>query len=84
MFSENGHVFVNILNVVLANLQVPTSWKMPVVQRIPKKNFSIDDLSTLMGVSFYPLVTRCFRKQSLNESPRTYPIRLRFGSMPSC
>ena len=39
MFSENGYAFVNILNVVLVNLQIPTSWKKSVVQRIPKKEF---------------------------------------------
>ena len=51
MFSENGYVFVNILNVVLVNLRIPTSWKKSIIQRIPKKNFSINDLSTLRDVS---------------------------------
>ena len=54
MFSENGYAFVNILNVVLVNLQIRTSWKKSVVQRIPKKNFSINDLSTLRDVSLLP------------------------------
>ena len=51
MFSENGYVFVNILNVMLVNLRIPTSWKKSIAQRIPKKNFSINDLSTLRDVS---------------------------------
>ena len=62
MFSENGYAFVNILNVALVNLQIPTSWKKSVVQRIPKKNFSINDLSTLRNVSLLPTCYKVFSK----------------------
>ena len=62
MFSENWYVFVNILNIVLVNLRIPTSWEKSIVQRIPKKNFSINDLSMLRVVSLLPTCYKVFLK----------------------
>ena len=62
VFSENRYALVNILNVVLVNLQIPTSWKKSVVQRIPKQNFSINDSSTLRDVSLLPTCYKVLSK----------------------
>ena len=62
MFIENGYAFVNILNVLLVNLRIPASWKKSIVQRIPKKNFSINDLSTLRDISLLPTCYKVFSK----------------------
>ena len=37
MFNENGYAFVNILNVVLLNLQIPTSRKSQLSSKSPRR-----------------------------------------------
>ena len=54
MFPDYGHVLTNILNIMLINQRILTSWKHSVIQRIPKKNFTEEDLSTLRDISLLP------------------------------
>ena len=56
MFPDYGHVLTNILNIMLINQRISTSWKHSVTQLIPKKNFTEEDLSTLRDIS--QLLTR--------------------------
>ena len=51
MFPDYGHVLTNILNMMLINQRLSTSWKHDVIQRIPKKDFTEEDLSTLRDIS---------------------------------
>ena len=53
MFPDYGHVLTNILNIMLINQRILTSWKHSVIQRIPKKNFTEENLSTLRDTRFY-------------------------------
>ena len=39
---------------MLISQRISTSWKDSVVQRIPKKNFTEEDLSTLRDISLLP------------------------------
>ena len=41
-----SHVLVNIMNVMLINHRLSSYWKEAVIQRIPKKNVTIEELST--------------------------------------
>ena len=54
MFPNYGHVLTNILNIMLINQRISTSWKHSVIQLISKKNFTEEDLSTLRDISLLP------------------------------
>ena len=62
MFPDYGHVLTNILNIMLINQRVLTSWKHSVIQRIPKKNFTEEDLSTLRDISLLPTCYKILSK----------------------
>ena len=44
------------------NMKWPESWKHAVIQRIPKKNFDITDLTTLRDISLLPVLYKIFSK----------------------
>ena len=57
----------NIFNRVLWYKHVPRGWKHELVQRIPKKNYDPDDLSTLKDISLLPCLYKFFIKCWLYE-----------------
>ena len=65
------HVLVNTMNVMLINHCLSSYWKEAVIQRIPKKKFTIEDLSTLRDISLLPVYYKILSKAICN---RTIPI----------
>ena len=61
-FLDYGRKFVNILNVMLLNQRVFSSWKGCIIQRIPKKSFVETDLSTLRDISLLPTCYKILSK----------------------
>ena len=57
-----GSYIVNILNVLLINSRIPSNWKFSLIQRIPKKNFVEEDLSTLRDISLINVMYKVFSK----------------------
>ena len=62
IFSNHGHTFVNVLNVMLLNQRVTSLWKRCIIQRIPKKSFVESDLSTLRDISLLPTCYKILSK----------------------
>ena len=62
-FSSIKTDIVGIFNTSLKNRKVPSEWKHDIVQRIPKKNYNPEDLTTLRDISLssviYKLFSRC-------------------------
>ena len=59
------HHFTSILdiqNTILVNLKWPVPWKHSLINRIPKKNFTINDLSTLRDISLIPVAYKIMSK----------------------
>ena len=48
------------MNTMLVNSKLSQYWKSSIIQRIPKKNFSVDDLSTLRDISLQPTCYKVF------------------------
>ena len=46
-WEEHGEDIVRLFNIILTNKKCLISWKRAIIQRIPKKNSNINDLSTL-------------------------------------
>ena len=65
------HVLVNIMNVILINHRLSCHWKEAITQRIPKKNFNIEDQSTLRDISLLPV---CYEVLSKAICNRIIPI----------
>ena len=65
------HVLVNIMNVMLINHRLSSYRKEAVIQRIPKKKFTIEDLSTLRVISLLPV---CYKILSTAICNRIIPI----------
>ena len=61
-WGEQFQCITGIFNTILINLKWPSSWKHAVIQRIPKKNFDINDLSTLRDISLLPVLYKIFSK----------------------
>ena len=61
------HVLVNIMNVMLINHRLSSYWKEAVIQRIPKKKFTIEDLSTLRDISLLPVCCKILSKAICNR-----------------
>ena len=63
-WEENCEDIVRLFNIILTNKKFPISWKHAIIQRIPKKNFNKNDLSTLRDISLLPtsykVFSRCF------------------------
>ena len=51
-WNDHGDVLVDIFNISLQNLKLSDYWKHSAIQRIPKKNFDVNDLSTLRDFTF--------------------------------
>ena len=62
IFLDYGHTFVNVLNVMLLNQRVSSLWKCCIIQRIPKKSFLENDLSTLRDISLLPTCYKILSK----------------------
>ena len=62
MWEDRGNIFLDILNTILINQRIPSSWKHCLVLRTPKKNYSLDDLSTLRDISLLPTCYKIFSK----------------------
>ena len=61
------HVLVNVINVMLINHRLSNYWKEAVIQRIPKKKFTIEDLSTLRDISLLPVCYKILSKAIFNR-----------------
>ena len=63
-WEENREDIVRLFNIILTNKKFLISWKHAIIQRIPKKNFNKNDLSTLRDISLLPtsykVFSRCF------------------------
>ena len=66
MFSNNGHILVNIMNIMLVNFRFSRYWKECVIQRIPKKNFDENDL-TMRDISLLPVCYKVLSKAICNR-----------------
>ena len=53
MCPDYGHILINVLNIMLMNQIISTSWEHSVIQRIPKNYFTEEDLSMLRDISYY-------------------------------
>ena len=62
VFDEHCNAIVTIMNVMLINLRLSSKWKRSVIQRIPKKNFTPEDLSTLRDISLLPVSYKILSK----------------------
>ena len=47
VWDKHGDTLVDVFNISLKNLKLSDQWKHSAIQRIPKKNFDANDLSTL-------------------------------------
>ena len=61
-WEEHSLNITGIVNTITINLKWPVSWKHAVIQRIPKKNFDINDLTTLRDISLLPVLYKIFSK----------------------
>ena len=68
---EYCHVLVNIINVMLINHRLSCHWKEAITQRIPKKNFNIEDQSTIRDILLLPV---CYEVLSKAICNRIIPI----------
>ena len=64
-------MLVCIINVMLVNVRFSRYWKHSLIQRIPKKNFDQNDLSTLRDISLLPV---CFKIMSKDLCNRLLPM----------
>ena len=82
-WEEHGKDIVRLFNTILTNKKFPISWKRAIIQRIPKKNFNRNDLSTLRDISLlttlYKVFLRClwnrlieFTSNEISFWQRTY------------
>ena len=62
MFPDYSHVLSNILYILLINQRISRLSKHSVIQRIPKKNFTEEDLSTLRDISLLPTCCKILSK----------------------
>ena len=64
---EYCHVLVNIMDVILINHRLSCHWKEAIIQKIPKKNFSIEDQYTLRDILLLPVCYKVLSKASCNR-----------------
>lgn len=61
-WGDHSDNITGIFNQITVNMKWPESWKHAVVQRIPKKNFDMRDLTTLRDISLLPVLYKIFSK----------------------
>ena len=66
-WEENREDIVRLFNIILTNKKFPISWKHAIIQRIPKKNFNKNDLSTLRDISLLPTSYKVFSRCLCNR-----------------
>ena len=62
VWDEHGDTLVDAFSISLKNLKLSDQWKHSAIQRIPKKNFDANDLSTLRDISLLPVSYKIFSK----------------------
>ena len=67
-FQDSGGI-CKIFNNVLINKRIPAEWKVALIQRIPKKNFNREDLTTMRDISLtltlYKIFSKCLCERIL-------------------
>ena len=58
---------MGIFNTSLKNRKVPSEWKHDIVQRIPKKNYNREDLTTLRDISLSSVIYKLFSRCIINR-----------------
>ena len=58
---------LGVQNTILLNLKWPNDWKHSLINRIPKKNFNINDLSTMRDISQIPTGYKIMSKAVCNR-----------------
>ena len=66
-FSSIKTDIVGIFNTSLKNRKVPSEWKHDIVQRIPKKNYNPEDLTTLRDISLSSVIYKLFSRCIINR-----------------
>ena len=66
-WEEFGYDICKICNLVSVNRKIPATWKHAIIQRNPKKNFNINDLSTLRDISLLPTLFKVFSRCLCNR-----------------
>ena len=61
-WAEKSRSIIGIFNIIITNMQWPDTWKHAVIVRLPKKNFNINDLTTLRDISLLPVLYKVFSK----------------------
>ena len=56
------HKVTAICNVLVINQRVPRDWAHALIQRIPKKRYDPEDLTSLRGISLLPCLYKVFIK----------------------
>ena len=68
-YDDKGVDIRSCFNTYLINKKVPSSWKHDIIQRIPKKNFQQQDLTTLRDICLssviYKIFSRCIIQRIL-------------------
>ena len=62
VWDAHGDTLVDTFNISLEILKLSDLWKHSAIQRIPKKNFNANDLSTLRDISLLPVSYKIFPK----------------------
>ena len=66
-YHEKGIDIISCFNICLINKKVPSSLKHDIIQRIPKKNFQQQDLTTLRDICLSSVIYKIFRDVSSRE-----------------
>ena len=59
---EKSQIITGIFNFILVNMQWPNTWKQAIIVRSPKKNYDINDLTTLRDISLLPVLYKVLSK----------------------
>ena len=57
----------NIFNAVKRFRKAPRTWKHALIRRNPKKNYTLEDLTTLRDISLLPKIYKIFAKCLCNR-----------------
>ena len=61
-WADKSESITGIFNIITVNMKWPSTWKHAVINRSPKKNFDINDLTTLRDISLLPVLYKIFSK----------------------
>ena len=78
-FSAIKSDIAGIFNTSLKNRKVTSEWKHDIVQRIPKKNYNREDLTTLRDISLSSVIYKLFSRCIINRILPFIEPQIEFG-----